>query len=251
MPDQRLAGRRVVALVEHEVEDAKHRLQALGEAVRGRHLVGDPGVANLLLGPHQALRQRRLRDQEGPGDLRRRQAAQRAEGQRDARLRGERGVAAGEDQSQLVVGDGSHLVLRGRQERRPAPGGLERLVAGERLHLVREPPGAPGAVDRPVAGGRGDPGPGVRRHAVSRPALERDDVRVRNRLLGQVEVAQDANQGGDHPPVLVPEDAGNRVARVRAQPISRIGRISMWPVRAPGIRAAASIAASRSLALIR
>ena len=60
-------------------------------------------------------------------------------------------------------------------------------------------------VDRLVPGDAGDPGAGVRRYAISRPALEGDDERVLDGLLGPVEVAQNANESGDRPSGLVPE----------------------------------------------
>ena len=80
--DQRVAGGRRVALVEDEVEHAEDAVQPLGQELGRRHAVRDPGVADLALGPDQALGQGRLRDEEGPGDLGRRQAAERAQGQR-------------------------------------------------------------------------------------------------------------------------------------------------------------------------
>jgi hypothetical protein len=63
------------------------------------------------------------------------------------------------------------------------------------------------AVDRPAAGRERDPGRRVRRHAVARPALERDDERVLDRLLGAVEVPERAGQGGDGLGRLAPEQA--------------------------------------------
>jgi hypothetical protein len=60
-------------------------------------------------------------------------------------------------------------------------------------------------VDRLVSGDAGDPCARVRRYAVSRPALEGDDERLLDRLLGRVEVTQNANEGGDRPSRLVPE----------------------------------------------
>ena len=73
-----------------------------------RHDEGDAGVADLALGPDEPLRHGRLGHEEGPGDLGRRHAGQRAQGQRHLRLEGQRRVAAGEHQAEPVVG---HLVL--------------------------------------------------------------------------------------------------------------------------------------------
>ena len=82
---------------------------------------------------------------------------------------------------------------------RRAPRAPARFSA--RLPLAAEP------VDRAVAGDPRDPGAGVVGDAVARPALERDREGVLNRVLGEVEVAEDADQGGDRPPRLAPEQA--------------------------------------------
>jgi hypothetical protein len=81
-PDQRPAGGRV-ALVEHQVQHRQHRRQALRQLGRVRDPVRDAGVADLGLGPDDALGDGRLGDQEAPRDLGGRQAAQRPQGQRD------------------------------------------------------------------------------------------------------------------------------------------------------------------------
>ena len=94
---------RGVALVEHEVDDVQHGRQPLGQQVSGRHAVRDLRVVDLALRAHQPLCHRRLRDEERASDLARLQARDRAQRQRQLRLRRERGVAAGEDQAQPVV----------------------------------------------------------------------------------------------------------------------------------------------------
>jgi hypothetical protein len=97
--DELVAGRRDVALVEDEVDDAQHRVDALGELGRGRDPVGDPGVPDLALGPGESLRHGRLGEHEGAGDLRGGEAAERAQRERDLGVERERRVAAGEDQA--------------------------------------------------------------------------------------------------------------------------------------------------------
>ena len=102
-------GRQVAAppeaLVEDQVDDGQHRRQPFGQQVRGRHAKGNAGGLDLALGAHQALRHRRLRDQEGAGDLVGGEAAQRAQGQRHLGVEGERRVAAGEDELEALVGN--------------------------------------------------------------------------------------------------------------------------------------------------
>jgi hypothetical protein len=98
------------------------------------------------------------------------------------------------------------------------------------------------AVDRPVASGRDEPGARVVRRSLARPALRRDRECLLGGLLGEVEIAEEADQGGDDAAPFVAEDL------VENQ-YSTIGRTSTAPPRrAAGMRAASSIAASRSSA---
>jgi len=80
--------------------------------VVGRDAVGDAGVADLPLRPHEALRERRLGHQEGTGDLVGTQSAEGTQRERHLRLRGQRGMAAGEHEPQAVVGTGIHARLQ-------------------------------------------------------------------------------------------------------------------------------------------
>jgi hypothetical protein len=111
-------------------------------------------------------------------------------------------VAAGEDQPQPVVG---HRRLRFGVELLGA--GRQRLEALEHLLLHTQGLLAAEAIDRLVARHPGYPGAGVVRDAVARPALERDDEGFLDRLLGGVEVTQDADQARDRPSRLVAEQA--------------------------------------------
>ena len=79
--------------------------------------------------------------------------------------------------------------------------------------------------------------------AVARPALRRDRERLLRGFLGEVEVAEEADQGGEDASPLVAEDL------LEDRYHSTTGRTSIAPpMRAAGIRAASSIAASRSSA---
>src|SRR4051812_16256235 len=99
------------------------------------------------------------------------------------------------------------------------------------------------AVDRPVARGRDQPGARVGGRSVARPALGGDRERLLSGLLGEVEVAEEADQGGEDASPLVAEGL------VEGCYHSAIGRTSIAPpMRAAGIRAASAIAASRSSA---
>ena len=206
LPDQVRAGGRRVALVEQQVEHAEHARQAVRQQVRGRHPVGDPGLGDLLLGPDQPLGHGRLAGQERPGDLRRGQAGQRAQRQRDPGLERQRRVAAGEHQPQPVVGDpavvGLHLERRTRIRLNRQRGDLAELGRPDRPAAQH--------VDGPVAGRRGQPGPRPPRNAVARPALQGRGERVLGALLGQVPVAGDPDERGHDPAPLLPERGVDR-----------------------------------------
>ena len=70
------------------------------------------------------------------------------------------------------------------------------------------------AVDRLEAAGRHEPGPRIGGHAVARPLLERGAEGVVQRLLGEVEVAEQADQRGEDAARLGAVDGVRRRARV-------------------------------------
>jgi len=70
--------------------------------------------------------------------------------------------------------------------------------------VARRLPAQP--VDRAVAGGGDDPGAGIRRDTVARPALRGDRERLLDGVLGEVEVAERADQDRDRAPELLPVD---------------------------------------------
>jgi hypothetical protein len=101
-------------------------------------------------------------------------------------------VAAGEDQLEPLVAD-----------RRVVDHVLHRLGHIEQPRLLRERALAPDAIDGAIARRRRQPRGGAGRHAVARPALRRDRERLLRRFLGEVEVAEEADEGGeDAAPVL-------------------------------------------------
>ena len=191
-------GRRAVALVEDQVDDAEHGTQPVRELGLARDAVGDVGGADLALGPHEALRHRRFGDEERPGDLLGLEAAEEAERERRLGARGQRRVAAGEDQPEAVV-----LHRSSFRPRRVV------VALGEEVGLVlaalagRFPPEP---VDGPVAGGRDDPATGVGRRALLGPGSDGDGERFLDRLFGEVDVTEEADQGGDGTAELLPED---------------------------------------------
>ena len=132
-----------------------------------------------------------------------RQAADLAQGQRDAGLFRQAGVAAGEDQPQPVVLDRLALV-RGR-----------RLVGdGGNLVFDIAPGGhallSPQLVDRPKAARRYQPCHGVSGHSFAWPAFGRRDESCLQGILGQFEAAQQSHQRGEDVAAITPVDVLNR-----------------------------------------
>ena len=210
--------------------------------MRGRDAVRDAGVVDLALGPHEALRHRRLGHEERAGDLGRGEAGERAQRERDLRLDRQRRVAAREDQAEPVVGDAA-VVDRDRWVVGHQDG---RLPCLRRAGLRAAQP-----VERAVAGGRREPGARVGGHAVARPPLERPREGVLRALLGEVPVARGPDQGGDDRVPTPPGTHGRLPARPRivhgSTTSPRSGAPRSSRCAAPGIFDATSMASSRSL----
>ena len=226
-------GRARVALVEDQVDDGKHRDEPVGQQVIGRHAERDAGRLDLALRTREALAHRRFRHEERACDLVGGQAAEGAQGERDLRLDRQRRMAAHEDQLEPLVGErrGCHrLLLR---------------LRGEQPRLRGEDAIASDAIDSPVPRGAHEPRAGVRRHAVTRPSLRCDGEGLLCGFLGEIDVAEEADQGCEHVAPTLAEDLLER----RFVYHSTIGRTSTAPPsRAAGTRDASSIAASRSSA---
>src|SRR5688572_9201021 len=84
------------------------------------------------------------------------------------------------------------------------------VVGGrERGHLAEQFPStrlAAQAIDGTVAGGRRDPAARVGRQAVARPLAEGDGERLLHRILGDLDVTEDADQGSHRSAGLLAED---------------------------------------------
>jgi hypothetical protein len=90
---------------------------------------------------------------------------------------------------------------------------------------------APQPVDRPVPRHRHDPRPGVVGNAVRRPAAQRGQVRILDRVLGEPDVAEDAGKQGDGAAELGPEHPVD-CRRLRGHAVAGItitGRTSIEP----------------------
>jgi len=106
-------------------------------------------------------------------------------------------MAARVQQPQPVVGDAAVL----RRVVRRGPRG-----SGQLLQLRRADAGAAQAVDGAVARGREQPGARVVGDPLAPPATGGDRKGLLGGLLGEVEVAEKADQGGEDATPLVAED---------------------------------------------
>src|SRR5204862_4848041 len=132
-------------------------------------------------------------------DLLGRQAAEQSERERYLRLGGERGVAAGEDETETVVLHGSRFL--------GDVGGV--AFRCEHGHLAEEflsASLAAQAVDGSIASSGRDPAAWVWWQAVACPCAQGDGERLLYCLLGEVDVAEGADQGGDRSAGLLAED---------------------------------------------
>jgi hypothetical protein len=77
----------------------------------------------------------------------------------------------------------------------------------EQLRLAGERPLATDSIQRAVSRGDDDPGRRIRGNAVMRPPEERRLEGVLKRVLGELEVTEDANQGRKDARTLLAEDA--------------------------------------------
>jgi hypothetical protein len=99
-----------------------------------------------------------------------------------------------------------HRVLRlaGVDRRQPS---FELGLASDLGGLFHEAPATAQSIDRAISRGRRDPGARVGRDAALGPGLQGRDERVLDGFLGEIEVAEDPDQGRYRPPLLLAEQA--------------------------------------------
>ena len=153
--------------------------------LRRGHPERGPRCPDPLLGPADPLRDRRLGDQEGAGDLGRGQPTDGAQRQRHLRGFGQRGMAAQQQQGQRVIDPGN------RQGFGRSPG-RDRLLAPVPSRLV-----AP-QFDQPPRGGRDQPTLRIVRQPLDRPLQRRGQQRLLHRVLTGVELPVPADQQREH-----------------------------------------------------
>ena len=224
------AGGGRVALVEDEVEHVQHGAQPVDPVRARRQGERRAGGPDERLAAADALRHRRLGDQEGAGDLRRGEAADRAQGQRDLRRRRERGVAAHEQQGERVVllggrrraGRRRDPVLRPRLRRVGVLALPARVLAAR---LVGHAPRRDG--DQPGARALGEP--------VRGPLRRGRQERLLDGVLAGVE------------PAVAPDEHAEDLRRELAQQVLDAGVGAHISVPAVSISGRSSTAAKRAL----
>ncbi len=123
---------------------------------------------------------------------------------------------------------------------------LSRLRGGKQAQLRRECAFSPELIERLVPRGRGQPCAGSIRHAFPRPSFSRGGKGILHHVLGELHVAEESDHPGEHAAPFLAEHLldqgdGSASSRISTQP----------PSRAAGMRAASSIAPSRSAASTR
>ena len=181
-----------VSLVEDQVEREAQGAHPLVDPFRDAER--DPGGPDLPLRPHDALRERRLRDQRTGGDLGRGEARDEAQDERDLGVAIQRRVRAQEHETQRLVPDvgmfhDRHLLGRSGRE----------CELRRRLSEPAVDGGGPAeSVDRTVARDGVQPRRRITRDALRRPDLHRLEERILHAVVGDVEVAEpDREEGGD------------------------------------------------------
>jgi hypothetical protein len=105
-------------------------------------------------------------------------------------------MAAGEEELQALVRKGGRFQLV-----------LHRLWDLQQARLLDQGAVAADPVDRPPPGRRDQPVRRVRRDAVPRPPLRRGREGLLAGFLGEIEIAEEADQRGQDAPPLLPVDA--------------------------------------------
>src|SRR5438132_4218134 len=192
-------------------------------------------VTVLPLRAHEPLRHRGSGNQDRRRDLRRGEADDASQRERDLRLARERGVAAREDELEPLVRD---VHVGGPRGLVGSEGGIAPFNECELLAIARV---AAEAVDPVALRHDEEPGAGVARDPVPRPMLERADERVLDALLGDVEVAEGADERRGEPAGLLAEDLGHRgVGRLTYGPRARLAPLDDRPyldaARRPALR---------------
>jgi hypothetical protein len=150
-----------------------------------------------------------------------RQAPQKTQRERDARLGGKHGLTRRENQAQKVVTD---VVVESGLDVGRATMALGFDLMPELFVRSVHHFAATKVVQRAVLGGGHEPGTGVLRHPLSRPLLQRRDEGILGELLGAPDVAHDPGDTRDEPCRL---DAPNRVDSAM-----RFGSCHGQPIRA-------------------
>ncbi len=191
--DQGQTRARRVALVEHEVEHLQDGHRPRGSVGRRRQLEGGAARADRRLGPADPLGDGGLGDEQRPGDLRRREAAHRAQRQRHLRRAGQGRVAAQVEEREAVVAIGGGVEDGdpvGRRAGGPWPGD-GRLLAPPTRGV------APPLLDQAARGDGRQPAARVVRDPVAWPLRGRGDERLLDGVLAGIELAVTADQRGE------------------------------------------------------
>ena len=201
--DEVLTRRRGIALGEYQVDDGEDAIEPVRHDVPRRHLIGNPGIADLGLGAHQTLRHGFFRYQKRFGDFRGRKPADRSQRQRNLRLARQGRMAARENQAQHIVRQ--PVVFRCIFGKPLSDPEIRHEVSFDLLALGQEAHVAPQAVDRFMAPDIDQPSPRICGDTFARPLRERRREGILHGIFGELEIADEPNESGQHAATLVAE----------------------------------------------
>lgn len=156
----------------------------------------------------------------GARDFLGREAADFAQRQGDLPIGRQCRVTTGEDEPQPVVLDALVLARMGSGD------GFQ--LFGDVLERSFEAGAPADPVDRLEAARGHEPCARILRDALGRPLLHRGDEGVVQRFLGDIEITEQANQGGEHPPGFGAIDRLDRVHAIRL--VQECRRLSGWRI---------------------
>jgi hypothetical protein len=210
-PHQRPASRGGITFIEDEIDDGENGVEASRHFAGDRHAIGNTGIADLSLRPHQSLGHGRGRHKKGAGDLVCFKASESAQRQGDLSLRSNGRVAAGENQAKAVVGNLIHLGV-GLFAGPYRPGG------NLGLHLLVKANPAADAINRLVPRRLYDPRSRRVGDSLRRPLFDGGCKCFLSRFLRNVEISKVPDQRGDDPAPVRPVNGIDRSAEVRRSP---------------------------------
>ena len=184
----------------------EHAIEAIGKFGARRNLIRNACCPDLRFCAHDSLGQRRRGCQKRVRDFFGSKAAHFAQRQRDLCVRAESGVTAGEDKPEAVV---LEVIVIPRWV-----GNCFQSVDHRAVDAL-EACAAAQTIDRLEPASRNEPGARIGRNTVRGPLLDGGRKRVVQRLLGEIEIIEKADERSEHTARLGSIESIDLIAHVR------------------------------------